>query len=113
MSQELWDRVRPGGLRPLSLPALPSAELPRARQGCLSQHLPKLLNIFLLHRRGCQGFEDNVQFTDPSPHCRFMASGIRDDDQLVNVAESSRAVISPGCFLGLINAKEKESCWKM
>lgn len=27
----------------------------------------------------------------------------RDGDQLVNLAESSMAVISPGCFLGLIN----------
>lgn len=40
-----------------------------------------------------------------------MASGTREDDQL-NLTESSAAVISPSCFLGLINAKEKESCWK-
>lgn len=54
-----------------------------------------------------------MQFTHRSPHCRFMASRIRDDNQLVNLTENSRAVISPGSFLGLINAKEKELCWKM
>lgn len=98
---------------PACPPALPSAELPRARQGCLLQHLPKAPNIILVYRYGCQGFEDNVQFTHCSSSCQFMSSGIREDDQLVNLTESSGSVISPVCLLGLINAKERESCWEM
>lgn len=98
---------------PARLPALPSAELRSVRQGFLSHHLPKVPNIFLLPCCCCQGFENNMQFIHHSPRCQLMASGMRDDDQPVNLAESSGAAISPGCFLGLINAKEKESCWKM
>lgn len=94
-------------------PTLSSAELPHGRQSCLVQHLPNVPNTFLLHLCGCQVFKDNVQLIQCSPCCRFMAPGVRDDNQLVNLTESSRAVISPGSFLGRINAKEKELCWKM
>lgn len=125
VSQGLQNLVRLGRLRALStplvghaapglpvLPTLPSAQLPSMRQGCLSQHLSKVPNIFLLHHRSCQAFEDNVKFTQ---HSLLPVHGTkrRDGDQLVNLAESSMAVISPGCFLGLINTKEKELCWKI
>lgn len=101
----------PCACHPVHLPTLPSAELPSVRRDCLSQHPAKVPNIFLPYHHGCQDFEDKVQFTHCSPHYRFMASGTREDDQL-NLTESSAAVISPSCLLGLINAKEKESCRK-